>query len=66
MKKERFEESRQLIREHLVTLHDDGDSDSLFVRASEMFNHREEIQNKIDRYQEAVDAMLPPCHNYKS
>jgi hypothetical protein len=34
----RSEQSIKLLREHLVTLHEDGDGDSLSVRFSELLN----------------------------
>jgi hypothetical protein len=40
----RSEESIKLLREHLVSLHDDGDDDSLFVRFGELLRRIEELE----------------------
>jgi hypothetical protein len=40
----RSEESIQLLRKHLVRLHDDGDDNSLFVRFGELLRRIEELE----------------------
>lgn len=57
LQKERFEESAQLIREHLVTLHDDGDNDSLFVRMGEILNYIEDLKWDIGSSERCMNVM---------
>jgi hypothetical protein len=48
LKKERLEETFNLISRHLVKSHIDKDDNSMFVRFSEMMQHIEELQLQLD------------------
>jgi len=55
--KERFEESRKLIREHLVKSHNDKDDDSLFVRFSEIGQYIEDLIWEKDSWKRVGEAI---------
>ena len=56
--KKRIEESRQLLRKHLVTLHDDGDENSLYVRFSEIMHHIEDQDMRIQSWELCAQVIL--------
>jgi len=57
MDEKRLEENYDIIRKYLVTLHDDGDDDSLYVRFAEMINHYRDKQMSYDAFMETMNRI---------
>ena len=53
----RLLESSELIREHLVKLHDDGDDNSLFVRFNQILQHVENLTQEIKMLQRLLEKI---------
>lgn len=60
----RLKESEDLLRRHLVTLHDDGDDDSLFVRFGEFMREMERLQENDASWQRVCDAIGNSQHTF--
>lgn len=53
----RLNENKELLRSHLIPLHEDKDNNSLYVRFAEILDYMESLKFKNDLYERCSKAI---------